>query len=221
MSVDTFEAIDTLRAVRRFRPDPISDADLSRILAAATRAPSARNAQPWGFVAVRDPAIRAEIARHYLAAWQRAQSVTAQLDADRDIKHRPGYQTMMEAVDVLARHLDTAPVIVLAGLDTTQLGLMADDEGHIRSPQSAYASIFPAVQNLMLAARALGIGSTLTTLCFAVEPELRAAVGMPERIHIAALIPLGYPIRPFRVIRRKPLEKVAFLDRWGKPLAKA
>jgi nitroreductase len=214
---DLFAALHSQRAVRRFRPDPIPDAILREILAAATRAPSARNSQPWVFVAVRDPARKAELRRHYLAAWRQAQAFTARIDADADIKHRPDYGAMMRGVDALAEHLDQAPVLVLCGLDTAQLGPMADARGYIHAPQSAYASIFPAVQNLMLAARGLGIGSTLTTVFQAVEGELRRAVALPDHVHIAALIPLGYPRRPFRATTRKPVDQVAFLDHWGNP----
>jgi nitroreductase len=215
---DLFAALHSQRAVRRFRPEPVPDPVLREILAAATRAPSARNCQPWVFVAVRDPARKAELRRHYLAAWRQAQAFTAQIDADADIRQRPDYAGMMRGVDGLAEHLDQAPVLVLCGLDTAQLGPMADASGHIRAPQSAYASIFPAVQNLMLAARGLGVGSTLTTVFQAVEGELRRVVALPDHVHIAALVPLGYPLRPFRVTTRKPLDQVAFLDRWGDPL---
>jgi nitroreductase len=213
---DLFEALHTLRAVRHFRPDAIPDGVLREILAAAARAPSARNTQPWRFVAVRDPATKAAIGRHYLAAWRQAQEFMAQIDADADIKHRPDYAGMMRGVDALAERLDRAPVLVLCGLDTTQLGPLADPSGAIRAPQSAYASIFPAVQNLMLAARGLGVGSTLTTVFLSVEAEIRRAVGMPDHVHIAALVPLGYPTRPFRVTTRKPVDEIAYLDRWGK-----
>ncbi len=215
---DLFEALHTLRSVRRFRPDPVPDSVLRHILTAATRAASARNAQPWYFIVVRDPELKRTIAALYLSAWQQAQQYTAQADADADIKERPGYARMMRSVDALATHLDRAPVIVLALLDTTQLGPMADGQGNILAPQSAYASIFPAAQNLMLAARGLGLGSTLTTLHSLVEAEVRAAVGIPPHVHIAALVPLGYPHKPFRVTKRKPVAEVAFLDRWGQPL---
>ncbi len=215
--VDLFEAIRTLGAVRRFRPDPIPDADLHQILAAATHAPSARNAQPWYFVAVRDATAKAPIAALYQRAWHQAQAYTARTDADADIKARPDYAPMMRHVDALASGLDRAPVLVLACLDTAQLGPMADAAGHILAPLSAYASILPAVQNLMLAARGLGIGSTLTTLHQAVEGEIRQLLGIPARIHLAALVPLGYPTRPFRPTTRKPVDAVAFLDRWGAP----
>ncbi len=215
---DLFEAMRTLCSVRRFRSDPIEDGVLRQLIEAATRAPSARNAQPWYFVAVRNTAATRAIGALYLSAWQHAQAYTVAADADADIKSRQGYDGMMRAVDGLARHLGTAPLLVLACLDTTQLGPMADGAGHILAPQSAYASIFPAVQNLMLAARGLGIGSTLTTVFSSVEAEIRAVVGIPDRIHLAALIPLGYPTRPFRVTQRKPVDAVAFLDRWGEPL---
>lgn len=217
---DLFEAIQTQRSVRRFRPDPIPDEVLRQIIAAAARAPSARNSQPWAFVAVRDPVAKAAIASLYSAAWEQARRYTAATDADADIKDRPGYRRMMRAVDELATHLDSAPVLMLSCLDTTQLGPMADGAGTILSPQAAYASIFPAVQNLMLAARGLGVGSTLTTLHAIVEGEIRSVVGIPGHIHIAALVPLGYPTRPFRVTTRKPLEAVAFLDRWGEQLGR-
>ncbi len=213
---DLFEALHTLRSVRRFRPDPVSDAVLRAVLEAGTRAPSARNAQPWYFVAVRDPETKRALAALYLTAWQQAQAYTAAADADADIKDRPGYARMMQTVDDLANQLDRAPVLVLACLDTTQLGPMADASGNILAPQSAYASIFPAVQNLMLAARGLGLGSTLTTVWGGVEPELRAAVGIPPHVRVAALVPLGYPLRPFRLTQRKPVEAVAFLDQWGR-----
>ena len=147
---DLFDALHSQRAVRRFRPEPIADAVLREILAAATRAPSARNAQPWAFVAVRDAAAKAAIGRIYLDAWRRAQAFTAAADTDADIKQRADYVPMMRAVDYLATHLQDAPVLMLCCLDPARLGPMADERGTILAPQSAYASIFPAVQNLML-----------------------------------------------------------------------
>jgi nitroreductase len=213
--MDLFEAIRTLRSVRRFRPDPVPEAVLRQILEAAIHAPSARNAQPWVFIVVRDSETKRAIGAFYRAAWERAKAYTAATDADADIKQRPDYVRMMRRVDELATHLDRAPVLILACLDTQQLGPMADTSGHILAPQSAYASIFPAVQNLMLAARGLGLGSTLTTVYASAEEEVRAAVGIPSHVHIAALVPLGYPAHPFRVPQRRPVESVAFLDRWG------
>jgi nitroreductase len=216
LTSNLFEAIRTLHSVRRFRPDPVPEGVLRDIIDAATRAPSARNAQPWYFLAVRDPEPKRQIAALYRSAWRRAREHTAATDADADIKGRAGYAKMMEAVDELADHLDCTPVLILACLDTAQLGPLADGAGHILGAQSAYASIFPAVQNLMLAARGFGLGSTLTTVYAGVEAEIRAVVGIPPRVHIAALVPVGYPIEPFRATKRKPVDAVAFLDRWGR-----
>jgi nitroreductase len=162
--------------------------------------------------------LKTAVRDHYRAAWRQAQAFTAQVDADADIKHRPDYAGMLRGVDGLAEHLDQAPLLMLCGLDTSLLGPMADAQGNIRAPQSAYASIFPAVQNLMLAARGLGIGSTLTTVFQAAEGDLRRLVNLPDHIHIAALVPLGYPHRPFRVTARRPVDEIAFLDRWGTKL---
>jgi nitroreductase len=108
--------------------------------------------------------------------------------------------------------------LILACIDTYQLGPLADSSGRILSPQSAYASIFPAVQNLMLAARGLGLGTTLTTVFASAEPQLRNVLGIPDHVRIAALIPLGYPRTPFRVTKRKAVSEVAFVDEWGKKL---
>lgn len=215
---DLFEAIHTLGAVRRFRPDPVDDATLRQIVTAATRAASARNAEPWAFLAVRGGEEKARVGRLYREAWEQAKAHTASADLDADIKRRPGYGAMMQSVDELARHIGQAPALVLACLDTRRLGPMADGAGRILSPQSAYASIFPAVQNLMLAARALGIGTTLTTVFFSAEARLRAALGIPDHVHVAALLPLGYPLRPFRPVKRRPVGEVLFLDRWGEKL---
>ncbi len=212
---DLFEALHTLSSVRAFRPDPIPDAAIQQILEAATRAPSARNAQPWNFVVVRAPELKRAVGRLYLSAWEQAQAYTVAVDADGDIKGRVGYRQMMEQVDTLARHLPEVPVLVLACLDTRQLGPLAGASGQILSPQSAYASIFPAVQNLMLSARGLGIGSTLTTVYALAESQLRDVLGIPAHVHIAALVPLGYPKHPFRTTRRRSVGEVAFLDRWG------
>jgi nitroreductase len=216
--MDFFAVVDTQRALRRFRPDPVPDAALDRILAAATRAPSARGAEPWYFVVVRDAALRAAIGADYRRAWTAAKAAAA--DADRDVRDRPHYARMMRAADALAAELGTVPVLIVCCLDHAQLGPIAAPDGGLRSPVAAYASIFPAVQNLCLAARALGLGTTLTTLHTAFAPTLAARLGIPPSVEVVALVPVGYPRDRFGPTRRKPVEEVAFLDRWGAPWPK-
>jgi nitroreductase len=217
--VDFFDVVDTQRAIRRFLPDPVPDALLARVLRAATRAPSARGAEPWGFVVVRDAEARRAIGRDYLAAWELAARTTTDLDTDQDLKTAPHYGRMMRGVDVLARTLADVPVLIVCCLDHARLGPIADGSGGLRAPGAAYASILPAVQNLLLAARALGLGTTLTTLHRAFDVELRARLALPAPVEPVALVPLGYPRDRFGPTRRRPLAEVAFAERWGAPFA--
>lgn len=215
--MDFFAVVETQRALRRFLPRPVADATVQRILEAATRAPSARGAEPWHFVVVRDPAVRQSIATHYRAAWEAGQERTRTLDGDRDVRTQPHYVRMMQAAAELAGNLAAAPVLIACCLDRSGLGPIVDASGRIVSPAAAYGSIFPAVQNLMLAARALGLGTTLTTLHAAFEGPLRTLLGLPDHFDTVAIIPLGYPRDRFGPTRRRPIGAVASLDRYGNP----
>lgn len=215
--MDFFDVVTTQRAIRRFRPDPVPDALVRRLVAAAICAPSARGAEPWAFVVVRDAARRAEIGRLYLQAWNAAATFTQQADADRDVKDAPHYARMMRGADELARTLGTVPVLIVCCLDHARLGPIADGSGGLRAPGAAYASILPAVQNLLLAARALGLGSTLTTLHRAFEADLRVVLDLPAAVEPVVLVPLGFPRDRFGPTRRRAVEDVAHLDRWGRP----
>jgi len=216
--VEFFAVVDTQRALRRFRPDPVGVHEIRRILDAATRAPSARGAEPWVFVVVRDAGLRAEIGRHYAAAWDEGERFTQATDADRDVRQAAHYERMMRAAAELAQTLHEAPVLIACGLDHGRLGPLAAPGGGLRAPAAAYASIFPAVQNLLLAARALGLGTTLTTLHRRFEAELKALLALPDHIEVVALVPLGWPSDRFGPTRRRPVDEVAALDRWGTPL---
>src|SRR5947209_18882456 len=120
--MDFFSVVDTQRALRRFLPDPVPDDVLHQILAAATRAPSARGAEPWPFCVVRDPACRSVIGEHYRRAWESGLAASVAGDADRDLKGRTHYARMMRAAGDLAHHLSEAPVLVVCCLDHRQLG---------------------------------------------------------------------------------------------------
>lgn len=216
--LDFFAVVDTQRALRRFRPDPVPDAAIRRVIEAATRAPSARGAEPWFFVVVRDPILRRTIGEHYQRAWDVGEQFTTATDADRDVKDRPHYVRMMTSARALAASFAEAPVLIVCCLDHAQLGPIAGPDGELRSPVAAYASIFPAVQNLLLAARALGLGSTLTTLHRGFEDALRPLLDIPASVEVAAIVPLGYPRDRFGPTRRKPVDEVTFVDRWGRRL---
>jgi nitroreductase len=213
---DFFTVVDTQRALRRFRPDPVPDALLARVLSAATRAPSARGAEPWCFVVVRDAALRATIGAHYRRAFEAGAAFAAATDADRDVRTRPHYARMMRAAEDLALHFADVPVLVVCGLDHAQLGPLAAPDGTLRAPAAAYASVFPAVQNLLLAAHALGLGGTLTTLHRHFEAELKRLLAVPAAVEVVAIVPLGWPVDRPGPTRRKPLAAVAFRDVFGR-----
>jgi nitroreductase len=206
------EVVRSARAQRRLRSDPIADETIEAILAATACAPSGMNTQPWRFVVVRDATLRAAIGKLYADAWQLGRMVYGAQPAQSAAE-----ASMIAAVEHLAAHFGEAPVIVAACLDRRRLGAMVDAQLQWRDPVPVLASILPAVQNLILAARAHGVGTVLTTLHRARQGELRALLGIPAEVEVVVLLPLGYPEEPFRPLRRKPVASYAFRDRWSEP----
>ena len=197
LSMPLGEAIFTQRAIRRFRPDPISDADLRDILEAAIHAPNGGNAQPWHFLVIKDPETRAEFAELYREAWW-AKRRDEGIRGPEDIP--PGKNTRRSAMR-LADQIGQAPVIVL-------LCATAKGRGHM-------SSVIPAAQNLLLAARSLGIGGTITTLHLQVEERVHQLLSIPDSAQVVYCLPLGYPRGSFGPTQRKPLSEVCSYERWG------
>lgn len=205
--MELLEAIRTTRAMRRLDPSrDVSDADLETILFAATKAPSARNEQPVRWVVVRDPALRLRLGEIY-AEVSRSQAPMAPPDSSGDRRvgqADPTIEKLARSVDHLVQHLAEAPVIVVA------CAYGADD---VRTA----AGVYPAVQNLMLAARSLGLGTTLTSRHRLAMAETRAVLGIPADASIYAVIPVGYPLGRWGEAPRLPVREVAYRDRWGAP----
>ena len=192
-----FDVVDGQRACRWFTADPVPDEDVVRILAAAVRAPSAENAQPWVFVVVRDDDVRERVAGLARRLWE---------GGGRDHAARHTDERTFDDVDrSVAAGFGGAPVLVVVGAETE------------RVPASVGSSIFPAVQNLLLAANALGYGSALTTLATFMADDLRDAVGFPAAVEPVAVVPLGRPARRLGRSRRTPVSTKAHLDRYGTP----
>ncbi len=186
------------RACREFRPDPLEDELVERLLWAATRAPSAENRQPWVFVVVRDPAQRKGIGALTQRAWE---------EGGRAHSEGRLAPALLAEVDRGATGgVATAPVLVVVCADTA------------RTPAAVVpASIFPAVQNLLLAATALGLGSALTTLPLVHGGELGDLLALPEAVRPMAVVPIGWPSHPLGPPRRRPVSEVAHHDRYGNP----
>lgn len=199
--MDFFEVANTQRAMRRLHSDPVSEEDLWKILDAATKAPNGGNRQPWNFVVIRDTAAKTKIAAWYLEAWNKAyggatkEAMLANADMAKTFR----------SADYLANHMADVPVLVLATIKKEMFAI----------GPTLGASIYPAVQNLMLAARALGLGTALTTLHKMHEEDVKQLLGIPDDVETMALIPVGRPKGKFGPVNRMPAEKVVYWDGWG------
>ena len=215
--IDLFEAMSTLRAVRRLRKDPVPDDVLRKVLTAATWAPSGGNRQEWRFLAVTDAEAKRVLRELYHPIFARyAKGYDAALEKMAE-PQRTRTKRMVDSAMHLAERFDEAPVIVVV---CTMVQSLAITDANLDRPCIVGgASIYPAVQNLMLACRAVGLGATLTTLLCGEEPKIQQLLGIPKEWATAAYVPIGYPEgKGFGPVARKPVEEVAFRDRWGRPL---
>jgi len=212
-----YEAIRTTRAVRRLRPDPVPDDVLRRVLDAASCGPTGGNAQPWRVVVVRDAAKRAALQALYRPLWDAYASFHRGrlAGAPPDVLERQ--EKMLRAADHLAHHLHEAPVLLVFCFDPRTMAITDADLG--RPSVVGGASVYPSVQNALLACRAEGLGCTLTTLLCQREPEVKALLGIPDEWGTCALVPIGWPAsRGHGPLRRRPVSQMAFLDQWGTEL---
>ncbi len=214
---DVYEAMRTLRAVRRLKPDPVPDAVLRRVLEAATYAPTGGNAQPWRVLVVRDAEKKRRLGTWYAESWQAYASHHRRLLADAPESLVARSERMLAAGDHLAAHFGATPVVAVFCFNPTHMAIT--DAALERPSVVGGASIYPAVENLLLACRAEGLGCVLTTLLCGHEPQVRELLGIPDPWYTAAAVPIGYPLRRGHgSLSRRPLEKMAFADAWGAPL---
>ncbi len=217
-SHDLYDVMSTLRAVRRLRPDPIPADVLDRVLQAACWAPTGGNMQPWRIIVVRGEENKRALAEVYAPEWRtytefgRRRAERQQLpEADRAKLERT-----LAAGDYLAEHLTEAPAILLFIADPAMMAIT--DKNLDRISMVGGGSVYTAVQNTMLACCAEGLGCTLTTLHCIREPEVKAALGIPESWATLAMVPIGYPIgRGHGPIARRPPAELVFDDAYGVP----
>jgi nitroreductase len=194
------EAIGSARAMRYLCPDPIPDEAVDRLIWAATRASSAHNSQPWEFVVLRDERVRAEFGALIRAAVQARDPLPTYPASRSD-------QLIDAGVRNLFATLGDAPAIILVcGADVYPPG--APDQRFLHS------AMYSAAQNLLVAARALGLGAAYTMLHTLAEPAIRQLLSIPDEITIGVTMPVGRSARPFRPIVRKPVAAVTHRDRW-------
>lgn len=202
-----FETMYSLRSIRRLKPDPIPTETLRKIVEAGIHAPSGGNRQDWGFIIVRDPELKRFIRDRYLATQQKLQAGRPPLS-----ELPPDRQRAVKAATHLAEHLHEAPVLLLA---CSLKEYPPWTQNQRASTATVHGSIYPAVQNILLACRALGLGATLTTTHCFFEEELKQKLGIPENMEIAALLPIGFPQGKLGRTTRKPVEEVLYWNHWG------
>jgi nitroreductase len=217
-AVELYEAMSTLRAVRRLRPDPIPDDVLRRVLQAATWAPTGGNRQAWRVIVVKDPVRKQRLGELYKkVAIPLIQSYSERFAALPEIE-RIKAEKMGRSALYLAEHFDEVPVLCIFCFHPD--GLIVTDADLDRVPVVGGGSIYPAVQNLLLACRAEGLGCVLTTLLCKAEPEVRELLQIPQPWGTAAAVPIGYPqFRGHGPISRRSVEEMAFVDSWERPFA--
>ncbi len=213
-----YEAMSTLRAVRKLRPDPIPDAVLRRVLEAATWAPTGGNRQPWRIIAVKDGERKKRLRELYAERWNNFakfyRKMTAAI-ADETTRRRA--ERTIAAGDYLAEHFGATPVIAIFCFNPQEMAVTDAKLGRVSVVGGG--SVYPAVQNLLLACRAEGLGCVLTTLLCECEPQVRELLSIPEPWGTAAAIPIGYPVgKGHGPLIRRSASQMAFVDAWGKAL---
>ncbi len=201
--VSLLEGLATTRAIRRYTNDEVTDDDLSAMMFAATRAPTGSNRQTFRFLVLRDGPVAIEAKRllgeSFRSGWNEKRSTDSY---DRNAEENTPKARMARTMQHFVDHFEATPVVVLGCVKIRHGGL--SDGG----------SIFPACQNLLLAARGLGYGGVLTGWHAMVEDELRALTGIPDTHAIAATIPIGVPQGNHGPVRRRPVKELVFDDVW-------
>ncbi len=193
------EAIRTTRAIRRLRSDPVPPALIRKVCEAGTFAPSGGNRQPWSFIAVTDAERRAFVADRYRRAFE--SYIAPALEAAKEPSFSPAKRRNMQAALHLAEHMHEAPVHLFVA-------------GWLRRGETQSQALFPAVQNILLACRAVGLGASLTTVHRAFGAEIDAFLGLPEDRQTCALLPIGWPIGRYGRPPRKSVDECLFWERY-------
>jgi nitroreductase len=221
--IGLFEAMYTSRALRRLKPDPVPEHLITRVLDAAIRAPSGGNAQNWVFIVVRDEAQRHRLGAIYRKASDEVAEIYAARGRPPHLTERQ-YQRLMEGGAYLWDHLGDAPVLLVPCLrqrdmpsrDALPPQVAARNDAHLAYQQRIQgASIYPAIQNIILACRALGLGTLMTTNHILYEADVRAILGLPDDVFTFAVMPIGYPLDNPGPVSRRAVAQVTFAERWG------
>jgi nitroreductase len=222
LTMDLLPTLRTTGAIREFRPDPVPRDVLWRVIDTARFAPSGGNVQGWRVVVVEDPERRRALRDLYLPGWYDYLAMTAAgirpwappNDREAEVRALEGAPAIAEQAAAgpggLAEHLDRAPVLLALFVDLAALAAVDRDAG--RYSFAGGASVYPFAWNLLLAARAEGLGGVITTMAIRQEDEVKELLGAPDHYALAALIALGHPVHQPRRLTRAPVESFTTID---------
>ena len=211
---ELYDVMSTLRAVRKLRPDPISSEVLDRVLQAACWAPTGGNTQPWRVVVATGDDAKQALQEIYEPEWERYSAGFMKMMSGLPPEQLAKWQRIVAAGDHLARHLAEAPAILMFCANPAMMAIT--DAKLDRVSMVGGGSVYPAVQNAMLACVQEGLGCTLTTLHCLREDEVKAALGIPAEWATVAMVPIGYPVGTGHgPITRQPPSAMAYRDRFG------
>ncbi len=206
------EAMMTQRALRRVLPDPVDDAVVLKCIELALRAPTGNDGQNWEFIVVKDRRVKEKLAKRYRQAWKIQRGVLLRRAVARD----ESMAKIVRAIQWQVDHFTEIPVLVVACL---RLGAREGRLPFVRMPHAAesgyWGSIYPSVQNLLLAARAMGLGASLITLPLWNQASARRALNLPHAVTPCCIVPLGWPRGRYGPTTRKPVEQVVHRDAYG------
>lgn len=204
-----FDIVGSMRAMRRLKPDPIPLPLLRKVLETGVQAPSGQNSQPWSFVVLREAEAKQWFATRYKHALE-----TRFGNIDADPNSNSSMARQMRALRFQMDNMQDFPVLLLVcGKRDWPFKVAAEDRVGIAPPN--YGAIYPCVQNILLACRALGLGAALTTMHQVFEDELHAHFQIPTDYGVVVTIPIGFPMGKFGPVRRKPASEVTYFERWG------
>jgi nitroreductase len=204
--MDVFEVMQTCRAMRRLKPDPVPDDMIVQVLKAGQCAASGGNTQRWRFLVLKDGDKKKKVQAYYKRAFDEVVGPRYRSSPPPPGSNPERFNRQHAAVEYLTDHYHEAPVWIVACLE--------DGPNPNRSSGS---SIYPAVQNMILACRALGLGTTLTTRHLLFEKEVEEILGLPQGVHSYAILPIGWPMGNFGPLGRGPLKDAVYQDNWGQP----
>ena len=204
-----FDLVGNVRAMRRLKPDPVPMELIWKVLNAGVQAPSGQNTQPWRFVLVSEPTGKKWFADRYKQAIEKRSGLTR--GASRR-KENPGRQ--LKALYYQIDHMHEVPYLLFV-CGKCDWPFKVPEHERIGEGPPNYGAVYPCVQNILLACRALGLGAALTTMHQVFEDELRTYFEIPQDYGVVVTIPIGYPEGNFGPVTRRPANDITFLERWG------